>query len=341
MAEEKQLVAESITMSLHCDACEDVSVTVQYGKVQGEEKLYHCSECNKIFCEDCGIFLHRKNRKGHSFDIEESKHVQSLQQMIEKREDEKEYGVGKKLVVALIGEENCRRIQPYLTASNALGSASVAGMVLLSDLVNNSGGLIAVSSTRAAMFGGIGVAVVSVLEIGYAGFRWYRGEICGKEFLRLSGKIIIKNGAAFGGIALGAKIGAAVGTAFIPGVGTAVGIVGGAILGFAFGWAASKIYEYFFPNGEQAARKKAVEDALEYFHFDKKDIKKKHIFNEKELRRRFRQYALDAHPDRNDGETKKWVILSGHYGTLRGLLEETKKKKKNEKIVDKVLAIKD
>eukprot|EP00483_Globobulimina_turgida_P001291 UN01293 len=178
--------------------------------------------------------------------------------------------------------------------------------------------------------------IASVAEMAINGYRWGTGQISGKEWVRLTGKIVVRNAAAFGGMAGGAKLGAAIGTATCPGIGTAVGIVAGAIAGFLCGKGASLLYENYFPDGEESARKEAVKEALKYFHYQSKDIKKMRIFNKKELRRRFKQFALDAHPDRRDGDHTEWNILSQHYGILVGLCEESKE---NKKMVHKVLAV--
>eukprot|EP01084_Bolivina_argentea_P319752 554615_1 len=150
------------------------------------------------------FFIIEKNKKGHVFNVE-SDNVQLIQQIVGKQADQDKVGESKNLISALIGEEKYKKIVPFFTASKALTGATVAGYVLLSDLVNNSGGLLQVGSLHAAMFGGIATAVVSGLEIAYHGYKWFKGEITAKEFLRLSGKSVVKAGAIFGGVAIAAK----------------------------------------------------------------------------------------------------------------------------------------
>ena len=152
--------------------------------------------------------------------------------------------------------------------------------------------------------------------------------------MRQTGRVVTKNACALGGVMAGAKLGAAVGTATCPVWGTAVGILAGILGGFLAGKCATSLYDNMFPNGEEAARKQCIRDALQYFHFQQKDLKSSNIFNSRELTRRFKRFAMDAHPDRRNGNPAEWQLLSQHYGLLKGLCNETNDTKK---MVDKAI----
>eukprot|EP01084_Bolivina_argentea_P061250 111938_1 len=187
--------------------------------------------------------------------------------------------------------------------------------------------------------GAITCVVVSTIEMGIHAIRYYNGDISGKEWCRLVGKTWTKNIAAGIGATGGACIGVAVGTATCPVLGTGVGFVCGLLFGFLMGYGAETVYNEYFPP-EKVAHQQAVDAALEYFHFKKKDIKNGQKFNTNMLKQRFRTYALETHPDRPGGSVQDWLELSSHYGILVGLLDEIVSGK-NNKSVNQILAIKD
>lgn len=238
----------------------------------------------------------------------------------------------------MIGLARYKKVEPYVDKVPSVMAVGVSSYVLYSEvavfMADNATTVFAMKNVLNA--GGITMVVGTLVEMAINGYRWYSGQISGKEWIRLTGKSVVRNGAVFAGMVAGAKIGAAAGTAATPGVGTAVGIVAGAIIGLLCGYGASQLYEHIFPNGEEQAKRDAVKEAIKYFHYQEKDIKNKKIFNKKQLKRRFKQFALDAHPDRRDGDHSEWDILSQHYGILMGLCEESDSAKK---IVQETLAI--
>eukprot|EP01084_Bolivina_argentea_P218011 370045_1 len=186
---------------------------------------------------------------------------------------------------------------------------------------------------------GVGATiVVSLVEMGVNAYRWKTGQISGLEFFRLGGKTIVRNASAFGGMVGGAKLGAVIGSASCPGLGTACGIVLGALFGALLGKAAEVLYDHYLPDGEEAGRRQAVREAIQYFHFQREDIDNRSKFNERELKKRFKEFSLLHHPDRSGGSTHEWLVMSTHYGILRGLLEENNDKIK-KKIAKRALAI--
>eukprot|EP01084_Bolivina_argentea_P101636 182179_1 len=340
MAEEKQMVVAGQQYEINC-VCKNAEIIIKDTKCSGP-RLYYCKPCEDTkkhtgnrYCNLCGPLLHQLF--DHQFDVNSSDTV-SINEILKTEQDDDEAGWGKKLLVALIGNEKFNKVKPYMETALSISGVGVSGYVLYAEVAQfmgeNAGKIFVTKNVLKA--GGVTMIIVSLAEMAVNGYRWYSGQISGKEWLRLTGKTIVRNVAAFGGMTAGAKIGALAGTALAPGVGTAIGLVSGAVLGLLCGIAAGKLYERCFPNGEEAARRDAVKEAVTYFHYQHKDIKNKKIFNKKELRRRFKLFALDAHPDRRDGDHSEWNILSQHYGILLGLCEESNT---NKKVVQEVLAI--
>eukprot|EP00483_Globobulimina_turgida_P005285 UN05295 len=164
----------------------------------------------------------------------------------------------------------------------------------------------------------IATAIVTGIEISVLSCRYLAGSLSGPEFCRLTGKAIVRNIAVGSALYASAKLGAAVGTAIAPGVGTGVGIVCGLIFGFLAGKGAEYLYEKVFPNDEELAKREMLNEALKYFQFKEKDIKDDKKFNKKELKRRFKGFALLHHPDRNNGDATEWLKLSEYYEYYQG-----------------------
>eukprot|EP00484_Ammonia_sp_Unknown_P008801 CAMPEP_0197079758 /NCGR_PEP_ID=MMETSP1384-20130603/213787_1 /TAXON_ID=29189 /ORGANISM="Ammonia sp." /LENGTH=357 /DNA_ID=CAMNT_0042518637 /DNA_START=40 /DNA_END=1113 /DNA_ORIENTATION=+ len=355
MAEDKETVAQenAVVLTGKYDItcmCGDTSLTIQHNRCTGDS-LYYCRQCtsekdaSNAYCEECGSFFHRKNKKGHTFDVE-SDQVISINDMLESKEDDEKASFGMKLVRVLIGVERWNQVAPYLENTAMGGATSIGALVLYSELTTHfASKVVAEASSKAVQAfatknvlktGAIGMVVVTIAELTMNAYRWHSGEISGKEWFRLAGKAIARNVAACGGICAGAKLGAAAGTAFCPGVGTAVGLIAGVVFGYLAGQAAALLYEKYFPDDEEKAKRESLEEALKYFHFQKADIKNTQKFNERELRKRFKAFALSAHPDKNEGDHTEWHILSTHYGILRGLCQS---KAADKTLVQQVLAI--
>eukprot|EP01084_Bolivina_argentea_P137830 242743_1 len=78
---------------------------------------------------------------------------------------------------------------------------------------------------------------------------------------------------------------------------------------------------WFLYNSEKALKIKEVCEALAYFNFSVKDATDISIWNEREVKRRFRQLALLAHPDKSGGSVEKFTELSFYYRILIACLE--------------------
>eukprot|EP01084_Bolivina_argentea_P255251 429265_1 len=186
--------------------------------------------------------------------------------------------------------------------------------------------------------GSTGMLISTAMELTVHSFRLINNEISCKEWFRLTGKTISRNTVSLIGTAIGGKLGAIAGchigvttatisAGFGKAIGGSVGIVSGMICGYVLGKTAEWIYEKYLPPNEQHAKKKLVQEALIYFHFQEKDIKNKNVFNKRSLRKRFRQIALEAHPDRNIGDRTEWDRLSIYYGVLKALLQQNDESK--------------
>eukprot|EP00483_Globobulimina_turgida_P007345 UN07359 len=129
----------------------------------------------------------------------------------------------------------------------------------------------------------------------------------------------------------GSQLGAVLGESVCPGFGTiagaGVGLLAGMFLSWKLGAYAENIYERVFPSGDEKTRKDLIHEALIYFHFTEEDIDNPQVFNSKRIKKEYRNAALNAHPDRNEGNYTKWNILSTNYGILMGLLEQNNENK--------------
>eukprot|EP01084_Bolivina_argentea_P311908 539947_1 len=189
--------------------------------------------------------------------------------------------------------------------------------------------------------GVIGMGIATCIEMCILGYRYQKDEISGKEWVRLVGKACARNSVSLVGTAVGGKlgavtgckIGAAMGTAINPVFGTVlggtIGVFMGIVSGYLLGKGAETIYENAFPQNEkeEKTKKQLVKEALIYFHIQENDINNKNIFNEKLLKKLFHQFALNAHPDRKNGDYTEWYRLSTHYGVLKALVEQNSSNK--------------
>lgn len=194
----------------------------------------------------------------------------------------------------------------------------------------------AIHSGRVFASGAVGAAVCIMAEFCYNACRYWKEDITGPEWVRLTGKSMVRNlvigGTSYGCSVGGAKIGALLGTAVLPGLGSAIGfgigLVSGILLGFYLGKKAEEIYEDVLPAEEEAARRKILHEALLYFQLQKRDILNAKVFNKKTLHKKFRELAMHAHPDKRDGDHSEWYRLSTYYGVLKALLDENASNKK-------------
>eukprot|EP01084_Bolivina_argentea_P132113 233130_1 len=189
-------------------------------------------------------------------------------------------------------------------------------------------------------------AVLTTLEMFIHGYKYGNNEISLREFWRLSGKSLTRNTASAISSALGAQIGlftasqlgAEFGNSIFPGFGviaaSGIGLIAGMILSWTMGKIAENQYEKMFPSDEEKTRRDLIHEALTYFHFNEQDIDNPNVFNEKRIKKEYRHAALNAHPDKNDGDDTKWNELSTHYGIVMGLLEQNNR---NKKIVKKTV----
>eukprot|EP01083_Nonionella_stella_P038954 105939_1 len=216
-------------------------------------------------------------------------------------------------------------MEELLDATDLKGSMAGAAK----NALNNT-----MSMTDVIKAGGIGMAIGTGLQLAVHSYRVVNHQISFKEWCRLSGKTLVRNAASLVGTAAGGKLGAIAGchigvtTATISAgfgkiFGGSVGIVSGMICGYVLGKTAEWVYEKYLPPNEQQARKQLVQEALIYFHFQQNDIKNKNKFNKTVVGKRFKQIALDVHPDRNGGNRTEWNRLSIYYGVLKALLEQS------------------
>eukprot|EP01083_Nonionella_stella_P077544 211807_1 len=160
-------------------------------------------------------------------------------------------------------------------------------------------------------------------QLAATGYQWYAGKIDSMQFVKRIGRVVTHNSAAWIGAGVGMKIGGACM------LGGPAGVIAGILFGVAAGWTANRIYDACFGKEEEIeTKRKAVKDALFYFHFSVDDIKNEDVFNTKSLTKKYRTYALEVHPDRTKNKDQKpWNDLSLYYGILTKILESKEKDK--------------
>ena len=76
-------------------------------------------------------------------------------------------------------------------------------------------------------------------------------------------------------------------------------------------------------GGQSKHQQDLIKSALKIFGYaDVEDTRNIEIFNDKELRLRYRRLAYMYHPDNTDGSHDKWMELNQAYGVLISLFEK-------------------
>jgi len=180
-----------------------------------------------------------------------------------------------------------------------------------------------------------------VVEMVWNGYKLGCNEINAKEFSRLTKKSVGKNLISLGANTVGTQIG--VGAAYQFGkmfgnnqyavyAGIGIGLVAGILASSYFGKKFDEWFESQWPSEESEQRQKFIDEALKYFHFSMDEVKNPQKFNAIVIQKKYRKYALEAHPDREGGSTLKWQELSAYYGILTGLLHVNQQNKENKKL---------
>ena len=97
MAEEKQIIPVIQKHELAC-VCGDAEIIIKSTKCEGPN-MYFCQHCENTkkhagnkYCDECGPWLHRNNKKGHEFDIN-SGDVVLIQNILAEKENSAKAGV--------------------------------------------------------------------------------------------------------------------------------------------------------------------------------------------------------------------------------------------------------
>eukprot|EP01084_Bolivina_argentea_P124290 220242_1 len=153
--------------------------------------------------------------------------------------------------------------------------------------------------------------------------KWYSGDIDSFGFIKIMGEKIIESGLEKFGSWAGATIGGSAAGA----LGIHIGGIPATLIGIALGWLLGKMlggtvkwmYNALVPPVE-THEQKIMREALEFLGYEPKDVYRPSKFNEKELKKRFRQLALQKHPDNFlTGSHEKFIELKKHHEVLKKL----------------------
>lgn len=207
----------------------------------------------------------------------------------------------------------------------AFGGLAIAEYTQLTTMLPEIGTQLAVHALKGT---GIGAAAVCFLEIAYYTFQLFSPNhvMTLKDYGIKTATAIASNGMMVGTTIAGAWLGGKIGLV----AGSTVGIVG-SIIGFIIGLTVGGVATFFLRKYANSKCSNAntglqyyndVTLALKGWGFVVKDLDDSNIFNDKEIEKRFRRRALEAHPDRKCGSKEKWNELSAQYGILLALLEK-------------------
>eukprot|EP01084_Bolivina_argentea_P050876 93581_1 len=330
-----------------CSICEDPL---------SESSLYMCTndDCPKygeIYCNGCGIIAHK--RQDHIFDINGN----NVKQMGDKKiKNSMKIGINK--MNGALGSHKEQKVVgrrqnvvgTYLSLTTALDTKTIlAGLDAFADVASEfASGSLALGTVTDAMqeilkntAEGAGYAAVAMaaVESVYHTIRFCRGEIeTGEEYAYH----LAKGFSAAAGMGLGNWIGGSIGQA-IGTIGGPIGIVLGGLIGGALGGlfgsmcgraAFNKVWkEDFTVKQKQTARATLIREALLLFGYvSVNDIENVDIFNERELKKRYRRLAKQYHPDKNDGSVQSHTNFHTVNASLGCLLSLLKKKSTEDAI---------
>ena len=133
-------------------------------------------------------------------------------------------------------------------------------------------------------------------------------------------------GCLYGGNVIGGAIGAAVGSLGGP-LGAFIGKIIGGMIG---GWITTKLgrsaFDKLFDNDEkQIKRATLIKEALLLFGYASvDDLQNEYIFNERELKKRYKKLAKQYHPDKG-GSADTFHTVTASFGCLVSLVRKKDK----------------
>lgn len=317
--------------------------------------LYKCLQCNNstLYCEDCGRFIHQKLRKHHEYsgkNITKVEEIDQTQLQLYQKEgaDNLHFLISQFHIVKDITHNRMKNaatgiVMQIRAGGGAAKAAAVNGVDVAVDLthgirsmsvnaakmssnLSNIGSAMAPVATSAA----IATGIVTALELCYITYKFFNGEISDwQTFGRLVTRSIATGVGAFAGNCAGyfagAMIGGSIGMLLGPG-GIAVGAFIGSIIGSIFGGiaggaTAEKVFEKYWPDKEQQARKDMVRDALTAYGYTENDINDDKVFNKRKIILKYKQLCLLHHPDRETGSTHAFQQLAINHGIIWSLLQ--------------------
>ena len=141
--------------------------------------------------------------------------------------------------------------------------------------------------TSLAISGGL-AGLTCVLEVTYHTLQWSKGNITSDELKLKSCQALVGNMSSFACATLGGIIGSAI----LPGIGTFVGGVLGAIVGIGVNFSTRRLVEWGFGFDEHSKRADLVIEAFDFL-----ELPGYHLITEKVVEATFRKQALECHPD--------------------------------------------
>eukprot|EP01084_Bolivina_argentea_P146151 255990_1 len=205
----------------------------------------------------------------------------------------------------------------------------------------------AVSLKGKGKYAPIGCVGLQLLGIGY---KWYCKEMEDKEFGRQITKTVVNAEGIVYGSYYGSKYGLKLSSRIVNVntrnySGIIVSFIGAIIGSVIVGGTSEYLFEKYWPNKEQQLREKLVKESLMAFGFNLNVTTNRKIFNEKEIRKRYRVRAKEQHPDNvaRGGSKEGFQQLNVQFGILLGILDAQQnnldKDRKISTVIQDVLSI--
>jgi len=204
---------------------------------------------------------------------------------------------------------------------------SAVGAVIGTQIFNNSAAASNVLNSTIQV-GGYTAAIATTVQLCSDSYKWFQGQINGREVGRRVVRNVTVNSTAVVGGAGGSAVGGAIGTVVFPGTGTVVGSVLGGVFGsISFGTLVNEKFEDWWRGYHITYVKddnEVVNVSLQYFGFSPNDVNDTDIVNMDSITQRYKEYAKIFHPDKG-GTKEEWLTLVNHFAILSDAIKKRDK----------------
>ncbi|CAF1519415.1 unnamed protein product [Didymodactylos carnosus] len=272
-----------------------------------DDILYRCVECNdnRIYCEECGQFVHQRQQRHHGYsgiNIRQVQRINETQLQSDQNQGERylHYLISQYHIATDTARINImKRASGFIVAIKSGEGAAKAIAVNAVDLVvdldhgvknlsvnaahmASSMNNIASAMAPVATSAGIAAGIVTGLELCYITYKFFIGDISdwaayGRLVTRSIATGVTSVVGNCCGYLAGALVGGGIGMVAGPG-GAAAGAFIGAVIGSIFGSivrgaSAAYAFDKCWPDNEQKSRKKLVNEALMQYGYTENDVK--------------------------------------------------------------------